>query len=103
MPTHRVSPFDAAYLQDVLQRACGHEQVKVRPYGGHLIVEMHVGDEVYKVARLTSLPRQEYGLSYRTASEKWERMPFCGSLDEMASAITELLRPYLDPASYVIL
>lgn len=103
MATQRVSPSAAIHLQTRLQQELRHDHVKVHPYGGHLIIEMHVTDEVYKVARLTLLPGQEYGLSYRTPGEKWEPMPFSGPLDEMASAIAATLGPYLDPATYAVL
>ena len=84
----------AAEQLGVAIRSCGDAYLNVG-------VQVHRGclqicaDGEYPVARLSPLGAEQFGLSYCTRQGQWEKMPFAGPLDQMASTIIESLGPYL--------
>lgn len=83
-------------LQRYLARLTGHEQARVRPYGKHLLIQMHRGDEVVDtVARLTELTRNRYSAAFRSHTGRWEPLPISGDLKQAADSVATLLAPFL--------
>jgi len=78
----------------------GHDAVKVRPYGQHLVMDMVCNDEVFPVARLTRLEPGQYGLGFRLHTGRWDPMPVEGSLEEVARFAAQMLAPHFDPSNY---
>ena len=85
----------AADLQTRLRKILGHNQVSVKPYGDHLLIQMVGEDKSDTVARLTKLDRSTYSAAFRNGSGRWEPLPGTGSSQEMAELVTTLLEPYL--------
>jgi len=86
----------AADLQRHLAQLTGHEHARVRPYGKHLLIQMHRDDNVDTVARLTELARNRYGAAFRSHTGRWEPLPIDGDLKQAADAVTTLLAPYFE-------
>lgn len=83
-------------LQRHLAQLTGHEQARVRPYGKHLLIQMHRGDEVVDtVARLTELARNRYSAAFRSHTGRWEPLPVNGGLKEVVDSVATMLAPYL--------
>jgi hypothetical protein len=81
-------------LQRHLARFTGHEQVRVRPYGKHLLIQMHRGDDVVDtVARLTEL--DAIATLFRSHTGRWEPLPITGDLKQAADSVATLLAPFL--------
>ena len=90
----------AAELQRHLAQLTGHDHVRVRPYGKHLLIQMHRGDDVLDiVARLTEVARNSYTAAFSSHTGRWEPLPVSGDLKHSADAVATLLAPYFDPAS----
>ena len=89
----------AAELQRQLATLTGHDKATVRPYGKHLLIQMHRGDDdaVDTVARITELARNSYASAFRSHTGRWEPLPGTGTLAETAELVVSLLAPYLDP------
>jgi hypothetical protein len=87
----------AADLQSHLARLVGHDHARVRPYGKHLLIQMHRDDDVETVARLTELARNRYGAAFRSHTGRWEPLPVEGDLKQAAEALTTLLAPFFEP------
>ena len=85
----------AADLQMQLRQILGHDQVSVKSYGDHLLIQMAGEDRPDTVARLTRLDRSSYSAAFRNGSGRWEPLPGTGSSKEMAELVTTLLEPYL--------
>ncbi len=96
MPTFEAQG-KAAELQRQLATLAGHEQVQVKPYGKHLLIQMHRDDAVDTVARLTEIGRNSYASAFRSHTGRWEPLPGTGDLETTADLVVLLLRPYLDP------
>lgn len=79
------------------------EGLYVRVHGDHLILgrrepvgpngEMENDDRV----RLTRLSASRYGLSVRRHTDRWERTPFSGSLDDMVDTILGCMQHLVAP------
>jgi len=67
----------------------------VRPYGKHLLIQMHRGDDVDTVARLTQLARNRYSAAFRSHAGRWEPLPINGDLKQAADSVATLLAPFL--------
>ena len=52
------------------------------------------------IARATPLGAGEYGLSFRSHTGKWERMPITGPLDDLAKAVVDVLGPFLEKVTF---
>ncbi|BEP57163.1 MULTISPECIES: hypothetical protein [unclassified Variovorax] len=94
MPT-LLAQARADELQRQLARLIGHEQARVRPYGKHLLIQMHRDDDVDTVARLTELARNRYTAAFRSHTGRWEPLPINGDLEQAADSIVTLLAPFL--------
>jgi len=85
-------------LQQQLQTLLGHEQIRVKPYGSHLLIQLVAeNEEPDTIARLTDLGRDTYGAAFRPTSGRWETLPETGPMKEMADLVVDLLGPYLQP------
>jgi len=87
----------AAELQRQLAEFTGHDHARVRPYGKHLLIQMHRDDAVDTVARLTEVARNKYTAAFRSHTGRWEPLPAAGDLKHTAGLVATLLAPYLDP------
>lgn len=97
MPAH-LAQSNAAELQRQLTELTGHTSVHVRPYGKHLLVQMHRDDGIDTVARLTELARDKYTAAFRSHTGRWEPLPVsAASMRECAELVTTLLAPHLMP------
>jgi hypothetical protein len=47
--------------------------------------------------RLTRLDASSYGLSVKRHTGRWERTPFCGTMDEMVEVILTLMQHLIAP------
>lgn len=95
--------FDAktrsAELQQQLAKLTGHDQVSVRPYGKHLLIQMRRDDDddaVDTIARITQQAHHAYSSAFRSHTGRWEPLPGIGTLAETAELVVSLLAPYFD-------
>jgi hypothetical protein len=87
----------AAELQRQLATLTGHALARVKPYGKHLLIQMHREDQVDTIARLTELGRNSYSAAFRSHTGRWEPLPGTGDLASVADLVVTLLNPYFDP------
>ena len=93
-----VAQASAAELQRTLAELTGHTAAHVRPYGKHLLIQMHRDDSIDTVARLTETARNKYTAAFRSHTGRWEPLPTpAGDLQQIAGLVTTLLAPYLEP------
>jgi hypothetical protein len=91
---------NAAELQRHLAELTGHTAAHVRPYGKHLLIQLHRddSDSVDTVARLTEVARNKFTAAFRSHTGRWEPLPApAAGLRPAAELITSLLAPYLEP------
>lgn len=89
---------NAAELQLQLANLTGHAAAHVRPYGKHLLVQMHRDDSVHTVARLTEIARDKYTAAFRSHTGRWDPLPVpAADMKSTAALLTLLLAPYLEP------
>ena len=86
----------AAELQRQIATLTGHDLAQVKPYGKHLLIQMHRDDRVDTIARLTEFARNSYS-AFRSHTGRWEPLPGSGDLATTAELVVSLLGPYLDP------
>ena len=96
MPTFEAQR-KTAELQRQLAVLTGHQRVQVKPYGKHLLIQMHRDDTVDTIARLTELGRNSYSSAFRSHNGRWEPLPGIGDLATTAASVASLLAPYFDP------
>lgn len=100
MPTFEVQR-KAAELQRQLATLTGHQRARVKPYGKHLLIQMHSDgsddDSVDTIARLTELARNVYSAAFRSHTGRWEPLPGTGDLATVADLVVSLLGPYFEP------
>ena len=94
----------AAELQRQLASLTGHHHARVKPYGKHLLIQIHSGgpdsadENVDTIARLTELGRNSYSSAFRSHTGRWEPLPLSAAgMRESAESITTLLASYLEP------
>ena len=87
----------AAELQRQIATLTGHDLARVKPYGKHLLIQMHRDDSVDTIARLTELGRNSYASAFRSHTGRWEPLPGTGDLATTADLVVSLLGPYFDP------
>lgn len=93
----------AAELQRQLATLTGHLHARVKPYGKHLLIQIHrrgpeADDEnVDTIARLTELGRNSYSSAFRSHTGRWEQLPGTGDLATVADLVVSLLGPYFEP------
>ena len=81
----------AAELQRQIATLTGHQLVRVKPYGKHLLIQMHRDDGVDTVARLTELGRNVYSSAFRSHTGRWEPLPGTGDLATTTELVVSLL------------
>jgi hypothetical protein len=87
-----------AELQRHLTELTGHDHARVRPYGKHLLIQMHRDDAIDTVARLTEVARNKYTAAFRSHTGRWEPLPVpAADLRQTAELVATLLAPYLEP------
>lgn len=96
MPTFEAKA-KAAELQRLIATLTGHTLAQVKPYGKHLLIQMHRDDSVDTIARLTELGRNAYSSAFRSHTGRWEPLPGTGDLATTADLVVSLLGLYLDP------
>ena len=102
MPTFEVQR-KAAELERQLATLTGHRRARVKPYGKHLLIQMHsdggddADDRVDTIARLTELARNSYSAAFRSHTGRWEPLPAIGDLATIADLVVSLLGPYFEP------
>jgi len=84
----------AAELQRQLAALTGHDLVHVKPYGKHLLIQMHRDDNLDTIARLTEMGRNAYSSAFRSHTGRWEPLPGTGDLATTAEQVVTLLAPY---------
>lgn len=87
----------AAELQRHLAEFTGHDRARVRPYGKHLLIQMHRDEAIDTVARLSEVARNRYTAAFRSHTGRWEPLPAMGDLKETAELVVALLASYLEP------
>ncbi len=87
----------AAELQRQIATLTGHDLAQVKPYGKHLLIQMHRNDSVDTIARLTELARNSYSSAFRSHTGRWEPLPGTGNLATTADLVVSMLGLYLDP------
>jgi hypothetical protein len=98
MPTFQAKA-KAAELQRQIATLTGHDLAQVKPYGKHLLIQIHRDDSVDTIARLTELARNAYSSAFRSHTGRWEPLPGTGDLATMADLVVSLLGPYFEPNS----
>lgn len=92
------TPATPAELERHLAELTGHDHARVRPYGKYLLIQMHRGDDVDTVARLTEVARNKYTAAFRSHTGRWEPLPApAADLKQAAEFVATLLAPYLEP------
>jgi hypothetical protein len=86
----------AGELQRQLATLTGHNLARVKPYGKHLLIQMHRDDSVDTIARLTALGRNSYSSAFRSHTGRWEPLPGSGDIATTADLVVSLLGPYFD-------
>jgi hypothetical protein len=76
----------AAELQRQIATLTGHTLAQVKPYGKHLLIQMHRDDSVDTIARLTELGRNTYSSAFRSHTGRWEPLPGAGRPSDTRSA-----------------
>lgn len=87
------SGISASGLRDLLHAQPGHGHLDVESRGAQLTIFSIEDDQKVPLARLTLLPRGEYGLSLMWHTGRWERLPVVGTA---ASIVDVLLRDFDD-------
>jgi hypothetical protein len=87
----------AAELQRQIATLTGHDLARVKPYGKHLLIQMHRDDGVDTIARLTELGRNSYASAFRSHTGRWEPLPGTGDLATTAGLVVSLLGLYFEP------
>ena len=102
MPTPHAQAT-AAELQRQLVTLTGHQHARVKPYGKHLLIQIHSkgadgdNDNADTIARLTELGRNAYSWAFRSHTGRWEPLPGTGDLATVADLVVTLLGPYFEP------
>src|SRR5574337_576747 len=92
--------YTAQYREAAVRQVidAGHSAAHVRPYGKHVLIQMHRDDTVETVARLTEVSRHRYTAAFRSHTGRWELLPSpAADLKQTADLVATLLAPYLEP------
>ncbi|MBA3058925.1 MAG: hypothetical protein FP823_13720 [Rhodoferax sp.] len=68
----------------------------MKPYGKHLLIQMHRGDSLDTIARLTETTRNTYSSAFRSHTGRWEPLPGTGDIATAAELVVTLLAPHFD-------
>lgn len=88
---------DASRLRDLLRKHPGHEHLDVASRGKHLTIFTTGNGEPVPLARLTALPRDEYGLSLMWHTGRWQRMPILGTIEDVVEELVQCFPDFLAP------
>jgi hypothetical protein len=91
-----VTEPEAEHLQQLIAALGDFARVDVRALRGHLHIYAGDGEAV---ARATPLGGGHFGLSFRSHTGRWERLPFAGSIEQIAQDLVRALAPYLEVGS----
>lgn len=102
MPTGKNVPktspnTEATRLEAHLKALLGHEHVRVRPHGAHLLIQVNFDGDPDTVARLTRIEANTHTSAFRNHAGRWEPLPLTGPLETVAAQTVETLRPYMMP------
>ena len=92
MPSHAV-----AHLERLLAAYEGLGHLTVKRRGRSLTLCSQDAHGPNRHAKLDWLGASLWGLSLPTRSERWQRTPFTGSLDELLQILTQMLGWHLAP------
>jgi hypothetical protein len=81
------SGISTTRLRDLLRAQPGHEHLDIETHGMRLIIFTVQGDRKLPLARLTLLPRGDYGLSLMWHTGRWERLPIVGTAAEVVDVL----------------
>ena len=81
------SGISATRLRDLLRAQPGHEHLDVESRGTRLTIFTVEDDQELPLARLTLLPRGDYGLSLMWHTGRWERLPIVGTAAEVVDVL----------------
>ncbi len=93
----------AAELQRQLATLTAHQRAHVKPYGKHLLIQMHRGtsnnndEHLDTIARLTEIARNSYSAAFRSHTGPCEPLPGNGNLATVAAVVVSLLGTYFEP------
>ena len=86
----------AAELQRQIATLTGRDLARVKPYGKHLLIQMHRDASIDTIARLTELSRNTYSSAFRSHTGRWEPLPGTGDLATTANLVVSLLGTYFE-------
>jgi hypothetical protein len=92
--------LEAAEIAKRLHEALGHEQVSVKPYGAHFLIQIEDEAGLDTVARITKHNARTWSAAFKSHTGRWEPLPDEGSRDDMVALVVEELGPYLDQSNY---
>lgn len=91
-----VDELDIEALEAIVAASDGLEHLFVKKRGDSLTICSGDRSNPYRHARLTNLGANVWGLSFPHHSGRWERSPFIGSMDELATTLVNHFAFYLD-------
>ena len=98
MSSNTYGKAQASQLRQLLRAKPGHDHLDVEARGDHLTVFTLEEGKVVRLARLTSLPRDEYGLSLMWHTGRWEPIPVAGSMEELVGTLSAEFNDWLAAA-----
>ena len=90
-------PESVEELETLLARTADCTHLCVKKRGKALTI--FSGTPPHPHARLTSLGRNVWGLSFPTHTGRWERTPFVGTIEQVFNTLTTDFRLYLTDIS----
>lgn len=92
--------LQAAEIEKQLWKLLGHEQVRVKPYGQHFLIQIEDESGFDTIARITKLDPKRWSAAFKSHTGRWEPLPDEGTRDEIMTLVVDELGPYLDPVNY---
>lgn len=86
----------ARNLERLLHQQEHLRHLEVAPWGKHLVIRWHDGQETIPVARLSYEGAGNYRPGLMQHTGRWENLPFLGPLEEMGTTLIEVAGPYLE-------
>ena len=93
MPKRAYCGISTSRLRELLRAQQGHDHLDVESRGSQFTIFTIEDGEKVPLARLTLLPRGEYGLSLLWHTGRWERLPIIGTATEVLDV---LIRDFAD-------
>lgn len=82
-------------LEEFFSQRPDTAHLRARKYGKSLIIYSGEKDDEQKHARLTSLGGEMWHLSFWHHSNRWDKTPFTGTVDELSSMLVEQFPAFL--------